>query len=388
MNQQEGSIILELYEYAIKRKKEIGLENVFDFSIGNPNVPCPKYVSDKLIELIKNMNPVILHGYTSSCGIYETRKAIADYLNKTYNVKEDAELIFLTNGASSGLAIIFNALLKQGDEAILFAPYFPEYKTYIENTKAKVKVVNCDQKTFMPDLVQLEKTISKNTKMVIINSPNNPTGVVYNEVIIKSISSILNDKQKEFSHIIYLLSDEPYRELIYDKTSYPFVTKYYDNSLITYSFSKSLSLPGERIGYILVSSKCAQKENVYSLIKNKALSLGNVCANSLFQHLIPYCLGLTSDFEIYKEHRDLLYHELVRLGYEVIYPNGAFYLFVKALEKDAKAFSLKAREYELLLVPSDTFGLKGYVRISYCVSKETILKSFKAFEQLKNDYRG
>ncbi len=387
MSQQEGSIILEQYEYAIKRKKEIGTDNVFDFSIGNPNVPCPKYVTDKLCELIKNMDPVILHGYTETCGISETRKAIANYLNKTYNADVEEDLIFLTAGASAGLSIIFHALLKKDDEVILFAPYFPEYKTYIETTDAKVVIVNCDSKTFMPNLDELEKLISKKTKMVIINSPNNPTGVVYNEDLIKKISLILKNKQQEFSRVIYLLSDEPYRELIFDGTSYPFVTNYYENALVTYSFSKSLSLPGERIGYILVSSKCVQNLKVFSLIKNAAHNLGFICASSLFQYLIPYCLGITSSFKVYKENRDLLYDELIKLGYEVTYPSGAFYLFVKALEDDAITFALKARDYELILVPSDTFGIKGYVRISYCVSKNTILKSFKAFESLKKCYQ-
>ncbi len=387
VNKKEDSIIFEQYEYALKRKEEIGKDNVFDFSVGNPAVPCPKYVNDKLIELINNIDPVLLHSYTSSCGISSTRKAIADYLNKTYNAGAKEDLIFLTVGASAGLSIVFHALLKKDDEVILFAPYYPEYKTYIETTKAKVVIVNCNRKTFMPNLDELEKAVSKKTKIVIINSPNNPTGVVYSEDFIKKISLILKNKQQEFLHDIYLLSDEPYRELIYDKISYPFITNYYENSLVTYSFSKSLSLPGERIGYILVSSRCKKNLEVFSLIKNAAHSLGFICISSLFQYLIPHCLGITSSFEIYKENRDLLYNELSRLGYEVIYPSGAFYLFVKALESDAKAFALKARDYELILIPSDTFGIKGYVRISYCASKDIILKSFKAFESLKKYYQ-
>ncbi len=385
---KNNSIILELYEYGIKRKKEIGENNVFDFSIGNPNIPCPKLVNDKLIELINNTDPVLLHGYTNSSGMLTTRKAIADYLNRTYSTNEDENFIYLTTGAAAGLSITFNALLNKNDEAILFAPYFPEYKIYIEKAGGIVKAIMCDENTFLPDLSLLEKSINNKTKIVVINSPNNPTGVIYKAEIIKQISAILEKKQKEYQHEIYLLSDEPYRELIYNGEKYPFITNFYDNSIITYSFSKSLSLPGERIGYILVSSKCKTKEKVFDSIKIAGRSLGFVCASSLFQFLIPYCLGITSSLNLYKENRDLLYSALKSLGYDVVYPDGAFYLFVKALEEDAVKFSFVARKYELLLVPSDTFGIKGYVRISYCVSKNTIRNSISAFKKLKEYYQG
>lgn len=383
----QSSAIRELFEYGKLRKKLIGDDQVFDFSLGNPNVKTPDIVNEKLIEILKNTDPVVLHGYTSAAGDIDTRNEIARHLNKKYSCKEKGELIYLTHGAAASLTIAFNALLNEGDEAILFAPYFPEYRVFIENAKGKIITVKPNGE-FLPDIEDLKSKISKKTKVVVINSPNNPTGVIYHEEVIKEISKVLEDKQKELGISIYLVSDEPYRELIYDGTNYPFVTNYYSNSLVLYSFSKSLSLPGERIGYLLVSSRCENAKEVYDAVKGAGRALGYVCATSLFQKLIPSVLDITSDLSIYQRNRELLYEGLTKMGYQVIYPSGAFYMFVKALEEDDEKFSLEARKHELLLVPSISFGIKGYVRISYCVSEKTIINSLPAFERLMKSYKG
>ena len=383
---EQGSAIRELFEYGKARKKIIGEENVYDFSLGNPSVCAPDVVKDELIRLLSEEDSLKLHGYTSSDGSIEVREKIADYLNNTYDTDESAKYIYLTSGAAAGLTIALNACLNEGDEVIVFAPFFPEYRVFIEKAGGNVVVVKPDN-AFLPDFVDFESKISSKTKAVIINSPNNPTGVIYSEDVINKIADILVSKQKEYNHDIYLISDEPYRELVYGNYQYPFVTKYYNNSLVVYSFSKSLSIPGERIGYILVGSKCNLKDDVYCSIKGAGRALGFVCATSLFQYLIPKCLGVTSDLDIYKENRDILYNHLVSLGYDVVYPKGAFYLFVKALEDDAVIFSKRALEEELLLVPSDSFGVSGYVRISYCVSKDMILRSLDAFSSLMKKYK-
>lgn len=384
---KQGSAIRELFEYGKVRKSQIGDDKVFDFSIGNPNVASPKIVNEKIIEILTTMDSVLVHGYSSSVGDLTTRNAIASYLNKTFAVNEQGKYIYLTHGAAASLSISFHALLSDDDEVIVFAPFWPEYKVLVEHSGAKLVIVNSDDR-FMPDFTDLNNKINKNTKMVIINSPNNPTGVIYTEKVIEKLSYLLNQKQKEFDTTIYLLSDEPYRDLIYSDVKYPFITKYYDNTLVAYSFSKSLSLPGERIGYLLVGSKTKDVDDVFACVVGAGRSLGFVCATSLFQKLIPYCLGYTTDLSVYKENRELLYNKLVSLGYDVVYPDGAFYLFVKALEEDDELFSKVAKDFELLLVPSSSFGVKGYVRIAYCVSKETIVNSFEAFEKLMKHYKG
>lgn len=381
------SVIRDLFEYGKKRKKEIGKDKVFDFSIGNPSVPPPKSVTNTLINLLQNSNPTTLHGYTSAVGDKTTREAISNYLNKTYKAKTSADLIYLTAGAAASLTITLNAVLNKDDEVIVFAPFFPEYSVFIEKAGGVVKIVNPIKPSFTPDFEMLEKIITKKTKAVIINSPNNPTGVMLKEEDIKLICSVLNKKQKEFNSIIYLISDEPYRELIYTQDNYPFITNYYRDSIICYSFSKSISLPGERIGYILVNPQTINAKDVFSAICGAGRALGFVCAPALFQYLIPYCLGKTSDLSVYKKNRDLLFFTLKEFGYEVVAPDGAFYLFVKALEEDAVAFSEKAKLFELLLVPSNSFGVEGYVRISYCVSTKQILSSLPAFKKLIEFYK-
>lgn len=380
------STIRDLYTYGLQRKAEIGEDKVFDFSIGNPSIPAPSIVNETLVKLLIEEDSVKLHGYTVSAGDKSVRDAIASYLHKTYGTKLDGKYIFLTCGAAASLAIVIKALITPGEEVIVFAPHFPEYRTYTE-AMGGVLVPVLPDKDFLPDFGDLEKKITKKTKIVLYDSPNNPTGAFYDENTIKKLASILLKKEKEYGHPIYLVSDEPYRELLYKNEKYPFVTNYYDNSLVCYSFSKCLSLPGERIGYIVVNPKCENVSDVYAVVCGAASMLGYICAPALFQHLLPHILGHTSDLSEYKKNQELLYNSLKEIGYEVIKPTGAFYLFVKALEEDAEKFSEVAKKFELLLVPSDPFDYKGYVRIAYCVSYQQIVNSLPAFKKLYNYYK-
>ena len=383
----QSSVIRELFEYGKLRKNEIGEDNVFDFSIGNPSVPCPDVINNALIDIINNYDSIGLHGYSSAIGHLSVRESVASFLNEKYNAKAKADLILITAGAAPGLASTFNGILNEGEEVIVLAPFWPEYRVFVEKAGGKIVISTPEEGTFLPDFEDLSNKINEKTKAVVINSPNNPTGVIYSEEILKKLSELLNKKQKELNKTIFLVSDEPYRELNYIGIDYPFVTKYYDNSIVVYSFSKAVSLPGERIGYVLVSSTATNSKDVYNAIKGAARVLGYVCASTLFQQLIPFALGVTSDLDVYKENQEILYQGLTKLGYEVVKPQGAFYLFVKALEEDAKKFSDVAKGYELLIVPSDSFGVEGYVRISYCVSKEQIINSLPIFEKLMNHYK-
>ena len=380
------SIIRSLYEYGKKRKAEVGEENVFDFSIGNASSPTPDCVNEKLIELLKDAATNRVHLYTSNAGDTQVRKAIADYLNKTYGADTDGSLIFMSCGAAASLSVTINALINPGDEVIIFAPHFPDYRVFSEFAGATVKVVKPDYQTFQPDFADFLDKLSPKTRLVIIDSPNNPSGVMYTKETIERLASILSEKETAYDHPIYLLSDEPYRELIYDGQPYPFPLNFYDDSIVAYSFSKSWSLPGERIGYIVANKKCLDANNVFAAINGSARSLGYVCAPSLFQKMIPSCLGVTADLSLYKRNRDLLYRSLTELGYEAIYPQGAFYMLLKCLEEDSLVFSEKAKSLDLLLVPTDAFGLKGYVRISYCVDTDVIERSLPAFKRLKEMY--
>lgn len=379
------STIRDLYTYGIQRKKEIGEDKVFDFSIGNPSIPAPAIVNETLIRLLKE-DPDRIHGYSVSPGNLDARNAVADYLNKTYGTKLEGELIFLTCGAAAGLAMAMKGLLFPGDEVVTIAPHFPEYRTYAESVGGTLITANPD-KDFLPDFEDLKRKITPKTKIVLYDSPNNPTGAFYDEETIKKMAKVLEEKEKEYGHPIYLLSDEPYRELLYNGERYPFVTNYYKDSLVCYSFSKCLSLPGERIGYLVVNPECEDARDVYAVICGAASMLGFICAPSLFQHMLPYVMGYTSDIDEYRKNRDLLYDGLVEIGYDVVRPTGAFYLFVKALEEDAERFSEIAKEYELLIVPSNPFSYKGYVRLAYCVSRKTIENSLPAFKALFERYR-
>ena len=379
------SAIRELFEYGKKRKLEIGEQNVYDFSLGNPSVPAPNIVNETLIKLLTEEDSCMLHGYTSAAGDYRVRKSIEDYLNKKYQASVSADLMYLTVGAAASLTISLNAILNEGDEVIIVAPFFPEYIVFIEKAKGVPVIINSNE-SFLPNLGELREKINSKTKAIIINYPNNPTGVMIDEETLKSLCNILTECEEKYNHNIYLISDEPYRELLYNGLKYNFVTNYYDNAIVCYSFGKSLSLPGERIGYVLVNPRCALAKEVFFAICGAGRSLGFVCAPALFQYLIPECLGKTSDLSIYETNRDLLYKELTKIGYNVVKPDGAFYLFIKALEPSASDFALTARNFELLIVPSDSFGCTGYVRVSYCVDTNMIKRSISAFEKLYHLY--
>lgn len=382
-----SSAIRQLFEYGKARKAEIGEDKVFDFSIGNPSVPAPKSVDDTIKNLIDNEDSVLLHGYTSAPGDMAVRTTIADYIKETSGVNATAANIYMTCGAAASLTVTLTALANEGDEVILLAPFFPEYRVFAEKAGFKCVVVNCREPDFQIDISSLEKAINKNTKAIIINSPNNPTGVVFSEETIIELASLLNKKQQEIRKEIFLISDEPYRELVYGGVEVPFPAKYYNNTIVCYSFSKSLSLPGERIGYIFVSPNCKESGLVFAAVCGAGRALGFVCAPSMLQRVVAENLGKTADVSIYNKNRELLYNALTSYGYTAVKPDGAFYLFVKSPEADAAAFAEKAKKYELLLVPSDSFGMGGYVRISYCVSTKQIENSLPAFRQLIEEYK-
>lgn len=382
------SEIRELFEYGLKRKAEIGAENVFDFSLGNPSVPAPDCVKEALSNLVLNTDPVALHGYTSAQGAPEVRKACADYVNNTFGTNYTMDNFYMTVGAAASLTISLSAISEDGGEVIVLAPFFPEYTVFIKQAGMIPVVVTCREEDFQIDFNLLENAISENTKAIIINSPNNPSGVVLSEDTIKKLAAVLSAAEKKYNKEIYIIADEPYRELVYnDDCVVPFIPGYYDNTIVCYSFSKSLSLPGERIGYVLVPNTAKDWNDIYFAVCGAGRSSGFVCAPSLFQKIVPKCIGKTADISVYKKNRDILCNALAEYGYKVAQPDGAFYLFVKALEEDSHAFCEKAKKYELLLVAGDSFGYPGYVRISYCVSTEMIEKSLPSFEKLAKEYR-
>ncbi len=381
------SIIREIFEYCKTRAVKIGSDKVFDFSIGNPSVEPPKEISDTICDLIKNESAVLLHGYTSAQGDLGTREAIASDINNRFGAGVCANNIYMTCGAAASLTISLRALFNEGDECIVFAPFFTEYRVFIENAGGKVVVSMPEEKTFQINISDFEKRITEKTRAVIINSPNNPSGVVYSEETIKAVCQTLNKKEKEYSHPIYLIADEPYRELVFDDIKVPYLMNYYNDTIVCYSYSKALSLPGERIGYIAVSPKMQDSQNVYLAICGAGRSLGYVCAPSLFQQVIKKTIGAKVDVNIYKENRDILYGALSEYGYECVQPDGAFYLFVKALESDAYKFFEKAKQKEILVVPCDDFGVSGYVRIAYCVDKQRIVNALPAFKALAEEYK-
>ena len=380
------SVIRDLSEYGNKRKAQIGAENVFDFSLGNPNVPAPESVKEVLADLIQKEDPVALHSYTSAQGDAKVRQAIAEYVNGQHGTSLTADNFYMTVGAAASLTISLKALAEPEDEFIVFSPFFPEYRVFVEGVGAKLVVVESDPKDFQIDKEAFRLAVTPHTKGVIVNSPNNPSGVVLTEECIQGICQVLEEKQKEYGKEIFLIADEPYRELVYGDVKVPYLMNYYDNTLVCYSYSKSLSLPGERIGYIAVSDHIKDWKNVYAAVCGAGRVLGYVCAPSLFQKVIARCQGQVSDVSVYKKNRDILYNALTEYGYRCIKPDGAFYLFVESLEKDAAAFSEKAKEFELLLVPADSFGTPGFVRISYCVSTKQIEDSLPAFKKLAESY--
>ena len=382
------SIIREIFEYSKTRAAEIGAENVYDFSLGNPSVPAPADVNDTIRELLDTQSSVLLHGYTSAQGDAGVRQVIADRINARFGVGISPNLIYMTCGAAASLSICLKALVEDGaeDECIVFAPFFTEYRVFIENAGAKIVVSQPLEKTFQIDVCDLERKITPKTKAIIVNSPNNPSGVVYSEETVKALCELLERKSEEYGKPIYLIADEPYRELVYSGVEVPYLMNYYDNTLVCYSYSKSLSLPGERIGYIAVSPKMADGTNIYLAVCGAGRSLGYVCAPSLFQQVIARCIDAKVNVEAYKENRDILYDNLTAYGYECVKPDGAFYLFVKALEDDAYKFFERAKKHEILVVPCDDFGVSGYVRIAYCTDKSRVEGALPAFRALAEEY--
>lgn len=381
------SEIREAFAFAQARAAEVGAENVDDFSIGNPSVPAPATVAEAVHKLVDAIDPIKLHGYTPAQGDGQARGALADDLNRRFGTNYTADNFYLTAGAAGALCCALSALSCPGDTFITFAPYFPEYKVFVESAGAELVTVPADIEDFQIDFAAFDQALTPNTKGVIINSPNNPTGVVYSEATIQKLAQVLTEKSKEYGHTIWLISDEPYREIVYRDTPLPWVPNYYPNALVCYSYSKSLSLPGQRIGYVLVPPQAEDADIVYAAVCGAGRALGYVCAPSLFQLVAAECTGQTADIEIYHKNRDLLLNALRDMGYTCAQPDGAFYLFPRSLEPDARAFCERARKYDLVLVPGDSFGCPGHVRISYCVPTEQIQRALHKFEQLAAEYK-
>ena len=380
------SVIREIFEYGKKRAAEVGADKVFDFSLGNPSVQPPQIVEDTLVGLLREEDATALHGYTSAQGDLSVRRAIAEYIAATHGVKADPDLIYMTCGAAASLTITLSALCEKGDEVITFAPFFTEYRAFTETAGAKLVELASDPETFQIDFSLLEKAFTEKTAAVLVNSPNNPSGVVYSEETVKKLAALLARKSAEYGRTIYLVTDEPYRELVYGGVKVPYLTAYYKHTVVCYSYSKSLSLPGERIGYIFVSPEADGAKELYLAVCGAGRALGYVCAPSLFQKMVARCQGITSDISVYERNRDLLVSALREYGFSCVRPDGAFYLFVRSPEPDANAFCERAKAHGLLLVPGDDFGCPGYVRIAYCVSPDMIRRSLPAFRALAEEY--
>lgn len=383
-----SSAIRAMFEEGNRLAGIYGAENVYDFSLGNPNVSAPESVKAAIRELIDEEDPVVLHGYTNSNAGYEdVRTAVAESLNEKFGTDFAAKNITMTVGAAGGLNVILKSLLNPGDEVIAFAPYFGEYRSYTNNYDGVLVEISPDTETFQPKLDEFEAKITAKTKAVIVNTPNNPTGVVYSEETIRKMASIMEAKQKEFGTEIYLISDEPYRELAYDGVEVPYLTKYYANTIVGYSYSKSLSLPGERIGYLVIPDEAADSENLIGAANVATRILGFVNAPTLQQKVVKKCLNEKTDISYYNRNRETLYNGLKELGFECIKPEGAFYLFVKSPVADEKEFCAAAKKYNILIVPGSSFACPGYVRLAYCVSYETIVNSLPKFAELAAEYK-
>ena len=383
-----SSAIRAMFEEGNRLAQKYGAENVFDFSLGNPNVPAPESVKKAIIDLLDDEDPIVLHGYTNSNAGYEdVRSAVAQSLNERFGTAFEGRNITMTVGAAGGLNVILKTLLNPGDEVIVFAPYFGEYRSYTDNYDGVLVEISPDTETFQPKLDEFESKITAKTKAVIVNTPNNPTGVVYSEQTIKKLAAVMEAKQKEYGTDIYLISDEPYRELAYDGVEVPYLTKYYDNTVVGYSYSKSLSLPGERIGYLVIPDEASDSENLIAAANVATRILGFVNAPTLQQKVVKACLNEKTDISFYNRNRETLYNGLKELGFECIKPEGAFYLFVKSPVEDEKKFCAEAKKYNILIVPGSSFGCPGYVRIAYCVSYETIVNSLPKFAELAKEYK-
>ncbi len=380
------SVIRKMNSQGNAIAEKIGAENVFDFSIGNPSVPAPENLNAVFEELLTGMDSVLLHGYSESHGILEVRKQIAASLQKRFGTPFSYRDIFMTSGACAAMAHAVRAVASPGEEIITFAPYFPEYKPYIEGAGVTLKIIPADTESFQINFDLLEQEISEKTAAVLINTPNNPSGVVYSTETVKRLAALLTQKSEELGHTIYLISDEPYREIVFEGVDNPFVSDYYADTIICYSFSKSLSLPGERIGYVAVNPACSTAELIIDMCAQISRCIGHNCPSSLIQYVAGRMCGETSDLTVYETNARMLYKELTAMGYTCQEPGGTFYMFPKALEEDAMAFCQKALEYNLVLVPGDSFGCPGYFRISYCVQTEKAERSVEAFKKLAKAY--
>ncbi len=383
---KNNSVIREMFEEGKRLAQKYGKENVYDFSLGNPSIPVPEKVNQTIIEILKNEDSLQVHGYMNNAGFEDVREKIAENINKKFNTNFSKENIIMCVGAASGINIILKSILDPADEVIAFAPYFMEYKNYINSYDGNLIEISPNTKDFQPKLDEFEKKITPKTKAIIINTPNNPTGVIYSEKTIKEICRILEKKQKEYSHEIFIISDEPYREIAYDNNVVPYITKYYNNTFVVYSYSKTLSIPGERIGYVVIPTQMEDSKNIITAVTIANRVIGCVNAPSLMQRLLLNCSNEKVDITTYDENRKLLYNELTKYGFECVKPQGAFYLFLKSPIEDDLEFCKKAKEYNILFVPGSSFSCKGYVRISYCVSNDMIKRALPSFKKLAENY--
>lgn len=381
------STIRTIFEFGQKRAAEVGAENVFDFSLGNPNVPAPEFIRDAAVDILMHGDPTEVHGYTIAPGKPAVREVLAADLKRRFGMEVTGKNLFMTAGAAASVTITFKALTEPGDEFVTFAPFFPEYRVFVEACGGKLVVVPAKTDDFQIDLTALERVLTPQTKAVIVNSPNNPSGAVYRETTIRRLADLLRAKEQEYGHPIFIVADEPYREIVYDGASVPCIPLFYDNTIVCYSYSKSFSLPGERIGYIVVPDTAADFARIYGAIAGAARVLTHVNAPSLWQLVVARCAGKAADLSTYARNAALLYDGLTALGFSCVRPQGAFYLFPQALEPDDAAFCRRAQEYDLLLVPGRDFGCPGYFRAAYCVRTKMIEKSLPRFEELAKSYK-
>jgi len=382
------SIIRELSEYATARGKEIGYENVFDFSLGNPSVPAAQGYSDEIVRLHTEENPMAVHGYSPSLGIESVRKTVADSLNRRFGMDYEAKHIFMASGAAGALAHAFRCVTKPGDEILTFAPFFPEYNPYVNHTGAVLKVVPANTKDFQINFEAFEEMMNEKVMAILVNTPNNPSGIAYNTATIQKLADFLYKKQEEYGHDIFLISDEPYREIVFEGADSPYVSKFYDNTLSCYSFSKSLSIPGERMGYVAVNPRATDADILAVMCGQISRGIGHNCPSSSVQLAMAKVIDETSDLSVYETNMNLLYDALTRIGFEVVKPGGTFYIFPKALEEDANAFCMKAKKYDLILVPSDNFGVPGYFRMAYCIDTEKVKRAIPVLEKFAREEYG
>ena len=382
------SIIRELSEYATERGREIGYENVFDYSLGNPSVPCTNSFTEAMIDLLSNSDPVAVHGYSPSLGIQSVRQSVAESLNRRFGTCYEAKHIFMTCGAAGAVAHAVRCVTQPGDEVLTFAPFFPEYTPYVNQTGAVLKVVPANTESFQINFEAFEQMLTDKVAAVLINTPNNPSGIVYTTETLARLAGVLTRKQEEYGHDIFLISDEPYREIVFEGVDAPFVAKFYDNTLTCYSFSKSLSLPGERIGYIAVNPNATDADIIAVICGQISRGIGHNCPPSIIQLAVSKVIDDTSDLSVYETNMNLIYNKLLELGFTVVKPGGTFYIFPKALEDDANAFCMKAKQYDLILVPADNFGCPGYFRMAYCINTEKVIRSLDVLEKFVREQYG